>query len=76
MEGKTIAELRREKGMSQRQLAEALGFATSTVGMWELGLRTPNLQIAKKIARFFKVPLEAIYFGEEVRKMRQKKEVS
>ena len=42
----SIKRFRREKRMTQKQLAEKLGVSLSAVGMWELGLRNPP---AKKL---------------------------
>lgn len=70
MKKKTIADLRNEKGLSQRGLAKAVGLKPSTIAMYELGERTPSLSNAKKIAKFFGVPVEGISFGDDARKMR------
>jgi len=70
MKSKLLQELRSERGLSQRQLAKALDLKPSTIAMYELGLRTPALETAKRIANFFGVPIEKIFFGKDVRKMR------
>lgn len=70
MKGKLIHELRNERGLSQRKLAKTLGLKPSTLAMYELGLRTPTLETAKRIANFFGVAVEEIFFGEDARKMR------
>ena len=41
--GKLIARLRREKGMTQKQLAERLGISGKTVSKWETGQGCPDL---------------------------------
>ena len=63
MKTKTLAELRVEKNISQRSLAEAIGTAPSSIGMYETGLRTPPLEKARKIAKFFGVLVDEIEFG-------------
>jgi len=67
---KTLAELRREKGFTQRELAEKLGLNASTIAMYETGDRTPYLDTAIKIAQLFSVPVESIIFGQKLREMR------
>lgn len=63
----TLAELRRrhEPPLTQRSLAAKLGVANGTVANWELGLRTPSLAMAKRIARLFGVHVEEIRFGTD-----------
>lgn len=72
MKGKLIHELRSKLGLSQRKMAKILGLKPSTLAMYELGLRTPTLETAKRIANFFGVSVEEIFFGEDARKMRAK----
>jgi len=50
-----LKQLREEKGLSQYKLAELLGVAQSTVGMWESGKREPDFAMVKRLADFFSV---------------------
>ena len=56
-----IAVLRAERGITRRQLAEAVGVHYQTVGYLERGEYSPSLQLALRIADFFEVPVEAIF---------------
>ena len=56
-----IAMLRAERGVSRRQLAEALGVHYQTVGYLERGEYSPSLHLALKIAEHFEVPVEVIF---------------
>jgi len=56
-----IAMLRAERGISRRQLAEALGVHYQTVGYLERGEYSPGLYLALKIAEYFEVPVEVIF---------------
>ena len=56
-----IAMLRAERGISRRQLAEALGVHYQTVGYLERGEYSPSLYLALKIAEYFEVPVEVIF---------------
>jgi putative transcriptional regulator len=56
-----IAVLRAERGVSRRQLADALGVHYQTVGYLERGEFSPSLHLALRIARYFEVPVEVIF---------------
>jgi len=59
-----IAMLRVERGISRRQLADALGVHYQTVGYLERGEFRPSLFLALKLAQYFQVPLEVIFSTE------------
>lgn len=50
------------KMLNQQEVAEHIGITTSYYGMIENGVRTPNLVIAYKLAKFFKTTIEDIFF--------------
>ena len=56
-----IAMLRAERGISRRQLAEALGVHYQTIGYLERGEYNPSLDLALRAAEFFALPVEAIF---------------
>lgn len=56
-----IAMLRTERGISRRQLADALGVHYQTIGYLERGEYAPSLQLALQIAEFFDVPVEVVF---------------
>lgn len=58
----TVRDLRRRAGWTQRELAERLGVSPGAVANWEVGIRTPSLRTAKKIAELFGVLVEDIEF--------------
>ncbi|MBQ1083494.1 MULTISPECIES: helix-turn-helix transcriptional regulator [unclassified Nocardiopsis] len=59
-----IAMLRAERGVSRRELAEALGVHYQTVGYLERGEYSPSLHLALRIARYFEVPVEVVFSTE------------
>jgi DNA-binding XRE family transcriptional regulator len=59
-----IAMLRAERGISRRQLAEALSVHYQTVGYLERGEYSPSLYLALRIAAYFEVPVEVIFSTE------------
>jgi len=56
-----ITLLRVERGISRRELAEALGVHYQTVGYLERGEYSPSLHLALRIAEFFDIPVEMIF---------------
>lgn len=56
-----IAMLRVERGISRRQLADAVGVHYQTVGYLERGEYAPSLVLALQLAEFFEVPVEAVF---------------
>jgi putative transcriptional regulator len=56
-----IAMLRTERGISRRQLSEALGIHYQTVGYLERGEYSPSLYLALRIAEYFEVPMEVVF---------------
>ena len=53
--------LRAERGISRRQLADALGVHYQTVGYLERGEYSPSLHLALRIAEYFEVPVEVLF---------------
>ncbi|BAL92324.1 putative DNA-binding protein [Actinoplanes missouriensis 431] len=56
-----IAMLRAERGISRRQLADALGVHYQTVGYLERGEFSPSLHLALRISEYFGVPIEVVF---------------
>jgi transcriptional regulator with XRE-family HTH domain len=53
-----LKDLRRQRGLTQRQLAAIFGFASSTISMYESGRRTPDLDTLSRLADFFAVSID------------------
>lgn len=56
-----IAVLRAERGITRRQLAQAVGVHYQTVGYVERGEYSPSLYLALRISEFFGVPVGLIF---------------
>ena len=56
-----VAMLRAERGISRRELAEALGVHYQTIGYLERGEFSPSLHLALRIAAYFDVPVEIVF---------------
>jgi len=59
-----IAMLRAERGISRRDLSEALGVHYQTIGYLERGEYSPSLHLALRIGAYFEVPLEVVFSTE------------
>ena len=60
-----IEQRRRERGMTQQQLATALGVSRQTIISLEGGRYNPSLLLAHAIARLFGAQIEEIFLFEE-----------
>ncbi|WP_226345386.1 helix-turn-helix transcriptional regulator [Agilicoccus flavus] len=56
-----IAMLRAERGISRRDLADALGVHYQTIGYLERGEYAPSLTLALQLAAHFEVPVEVVF---------------
>ena len=56
-----IAIKRAEKGLSQQELASAIGVSRKTISTVETGRFTPSVIIALSLAKFFEVSVEDIF---------------
>ena len=52
--------LRKEKKMSQEELAELLGVTSQSISKWELGINFPDLTLLPKIANIFKISIDEL----------------
>ena len=62
--GKFLQELRKEKGLTQEDLAEQLNVARRTVSRWETGSNMPDLDILIELSDIYEVDLREILNGE------------
>lgn len=51
-----IKEVRKKKGLSLQQVAEAVGLGNNTISRYETGKREPKLETWNKLAEYFNVP--------------------
>lgn len=52
---KRIAELRKDKGLSQSQLSKEIGISQAAIAFWEAGERIPGALALITISKYFKV---------------------
>lgn len=60
----TIARLRKEKGLTQKQLAEQFGVSDRSVSKWERGETMPDVALLPDIADFFAVSVDDLLRGD------------
>ena len=62
--GELICTLRKEKGLTQVQLAERLNVSDKAVSKWERGLGCPDVSLLARLSQVFAVDLEKLLAGE------------
>lgn len=60
-----LEEIRKERGITQEDLATALEVSRQTIGSLENGRYNPSILLAFKIARYFSMTIEDIFIDEE-----------
>ena len=61
-----LQELRKQKGLTQEELAESLYVSRTAISKWESGRGYPNIESLKAIAKFYSVTIDELLSGEEV----------
>ena len=62
--GELIRTLRKEKGLTQKQLADALHLSDRTVSKWERGLGFPDVSLLPELSARLDVNLEKMLLGD------------
>ena len=68
--GENIKILRKNMGIGQEILANAVGVSVQAVSKWETGQSLPDVGIIPDIADFFKVSIDSLFFGENAADMK------
>ena len=68
--GKRIQLLRKQKGLSQEELADKLNVSSNTVAKIECGLRRPSVDFVVNLVNFLDTIVDYIILGEEIKKER------
>lgn len=61
-----LQELRKQKGLTQEELAQALFVSRAAVSKWESGRGYPNIESLKAISKIFSVTVDELLSGEEL----------
>ena len=70
--GAFLKELRKEKNITQEELAEQMGVSRRTVSRWETGSNMPDMDVLIDISDFYEVDLREILDGERKDKQMDK----
>ena len=65
--GCLLRELRKEKGMTQEQMAEQFGVTNKTISRWENGINMPDISILVEISNYFEIGILELIEGERKR---------
>ena len=72
--GRFLRELRKEKELTQEQLAEKFGVSSRSVSRWENGITMPELGILVELADYYEVDIKEIIDGERKSEIMEKEE--
>ncbi|MDD3110535.1 MAG: helix-turn-helix transcriptional regulator [Eubacteriales bacterium] len=61
-----LQELRKQRGLTQEELAGLLFVSRTAVSKWESGRGFPNIESLKALSRVFQVPVDTLLSGEEL----------
>ena len=61
-----LQELRKRRGLTQEELAEALYVSRTAISKWESGRGYPSIDSLKAIAGYFSVTIDELLSGDEV----------
>ncbi len=64
--GKKIQKLRKQKGLTQEQLAEQLYVSRTAISKWESGRGYPSIDSLKEISKYFSVSLDDLLSSDEI----------
>jgi len=64
--GKFIAELRKEKSITQQQLGDKIGVSFKTISKWETGRGMPELSLLKPLSEELGVTINELLSGERI----------
>lgn len=62
--GQLILKLRKEKNMTQKELADSLFVSAKTISKWECGQGCPDISLLHRLAQIFNVDVERILLGD------------
>lgn len=62
--GNLICELRKEKGYTQKQLADIMNISDKTISKWERGLGCPDVSVLNELSEILDINVEKLLSGE------------
>lgn len=71
-----LQELRKSRGLTQEELAEALFVSRTAVSKWESGRGYPSIDSLKEISKYFSVSIDELLTGEKLISIAEKENKS
>ena len=62
--GKLISSIRKDKGLTQKQLADSLGVSNATISKWETGKGFPDISLLEPLASVLDITVSEVLAGE------------
>ena len=59
--GDKIKELRKSRGITQEQLAEAIGISFQAVSKWENHIALPDITLVPALANYFEISCDELF---------------
>lgn len=73
--GKFIANLRREKNLTQEQLAEKLSVNVKSISRWETGRNLPDPSLMKELCKILDISINELFEGQKAKKNRKIRQI-
>ena len=67
-----LQELRKNRGLTQEELAEALYVSRTAISKWESGRGYPSIDSLKEISKYFSVSIDELLSGEKILSIAEK----
>ena len=71
--GEFIKQKRKEKKLTQKELAEKLSITDRAISKWERGICCPDISILKELSSILEVSVNELLAGEEIEKLEKEK---
>ena len=73
--GKFISELRKEKGLTQKELADKIGVTDRAISKWENGRGMPDISLLRKISEIFDISINELLSAERINDENKKEKI-
>ena len=71
--GEFIKQKRKEKKLTQKELAEKLSITDRAISKWERGICCPDISILKELSSILEVSVNELLAGEDIEKLEKEK---
>ena len=67
--GKLISSIRKDKGLTQKQLVDSLGVSNATISKWETGKGFPDISLLEPLASVLDITVSEVLAGYRAKQM-------